>query len=89
MDKEQIMEYKYIPIPKRIKDVIWIRLIKKDGGNRWCKNLPSNMNIGDITWVTREDFINNMCLFENNKYCGNFPSEWFEEVNQNIYYEIY
>ena len=83
------MKYEYSPIPNYIKDIIWVRLIKKDPQNRWYEDLPLTMNIGDITWVERNHKLDNICLFENNRYCGNFPSEWFEEVNQTNNYEIY
>jgi hypothetical protein len=82
------MKYEYSPIPNHIKDIVWVRLIKKDPSNKWHKDLPLTMNIGDITWVER-NHLDNMCLFENNKYCANFPTEWFEEVNQTNNYEIY
>jgi hypothetical protein len=73
----------YIPFkPKEGKEIIKVRLIK-EYDEYWSKNLK----VGDITWVYPEHLDNN-CLIEDNRYGGNFKTEYFEIIVEPIY-EIY
>lgn len=74
------MSYKYKDIPNN-KKVVWIRLMKEYEGEH-KEYFPKLLNIGDKTWVYKEDYDKYfpIMIIENNRYMGNFSFEYFEDI---------
>lgn len=95
------MKYKYSDIPNNNKEIVWVKLIKiyDLGSQNW---FPKDFQIGDKTWVYKDDIYfnykvkygtKNYILIENNRYGANFEIECFEIISGNFnlepQYEIY
>jgi len=85
--------YKFREIPRHIKKVRYIKLIKPYNGNHQEK-FPEKMKVGDITWIKETEYIKNNKLvkdyihFENNRYYGNFNWGYFELLPDLPYEEL-
>lgn len=75
------MAYLYSTPPPH-RDIVWIKLIKPYPNDIWKSNFPKDMNVGDITWVDKSRWGSDdkHCLFEGNRYRGNFNKDVFSEV---------
>ena len=91
------MSYQYKQVPKGLK-VVWLKLIKPYMG-AWKKEFPTDLEVGDITWITNSNYesaIKGISTYhiEQNRYHGNFGIQYFEviskdEIRNEPQYEIY